>query len=64
MAKPKTQTRSATHAEMVGNAAHAAMRHLGDNGVQVAHVDTTAFAELQDEGPTARAPEHYTPKGK
>lgn len=69
MAKPKTTSVPATHAQIMTGAAHAAMQHLGATGNQVAHVDTnamTSFAELQDEGPTARAPRTYTgkPSGK
>jgi hypothetical protein len=67
MAKPKTTAVPKTHSQIMSGAAHAAMQYLGATGNQVAHVDTnamTTFAELQDEGPTARAPETYKGKGK
>lgn len=54
----------ASHAEAVGGAAHAAMRQLSATGVQSVHVDPAlSFAELQDEGPTARDPRTYPGKG-
>jgi hypothetical protein len=47
----------AQHPAVVGAAAHAGMRHLSVTGQQSCHVDpASVFAELQDEGPTARAP--------
>jgi hypothetical protein len=45
------------HHQMLGAGAHAAMKSLSTSGMQSASVDPMrTFAELQDEGPTARAP--------
>lgn len=56
--KPTTDSHPLVHHHSVtGEAAHRAMKHLGATGQQSVAVDpTVVFAELQDEGPTARAP--------
>ena len=68
MAKPKTTAVPASHAQVMGGAAHAAMNQLRATGTQVVHTSDkdNGFAELQDEGPTARDPNPYAtkPSGK
>lgn len=44
------------HHSHLGSAAHAGMRHLAASGQQSVSVAQVDFAELADEGPTARAP--------
>lgn len=60
MAKKKAPAASASptaHHVGIGQAAHAGMRHLATSGQQAVSVaNPVDFAELQDEGPTARAP--------
>lgn len=59
MAKKKAGDAGASRAHHVvmGDAAHAGMRHLASTGQQAVAVQGDVdFAELQDEGPTARAP--------
>lgn len=46
----------------MGDAAAAALRQLSTTGVQSVTVDERAFAELQDQGPTSRAPAPYLKK--
>lgn len=45
------------HHAVLGESAHRAMKHLSATGQQGVGVDpNVVFAELQDEGPTPRAP--------
>ena len=56
-APAKTAAAMPAHHEMMGIGAHAAMKQLSASGQQGATVDPMrVFAELQDEGPTPRAP--------
>lgn len=62
IADPQLQSRGAHtqlsgHNAVVGEAAHRAMRHLAESGQQGVAIDpNVVFAELQDQGPTPRAP--------
>lgn len=58
MAKKQAPVPQQPHHVTMGDAAHLGMRHLSATGMQAVAVAEQAidFAELQDEGPTARAP--------
>ena len=53
----------AAHHEAMGNAVFQGMRHLATSGAQTINAEVNpTFAELQDEGPTARDPLAYPAK--